>query len=248
MDDGPTGARVEPGQTARLRAAVQEAGLGPLAAERVVLPRTGRAYAIVRPTDTDHLLDRVAADPEQNLPYWAEIWPSGVALADAITGRPDLLRGARVLELGAGLGVTATAALAAGADLTVTDYAPESLLLCRLNTRVNAGREPTALRTNWRHPDTALLAATGAGFPVVLAADVLYEGRDVAPLLALVDRLVAPGGLLWLAEPGRHVAARFLDAARVAGWHGPSDTHPGPWPDPKDAGVVVGLHALQRHT
>ena len=246
MGDGPTGARADPDQTARLRAAVMETGLGPLAAERVVLPHTGRAYAIVRPTDTDLLLDRVAADPEQNLPYWAEIWPSGVALGDAIAGRPDLLRGVRVLELGAGLGVTATAALAAGADLTVTDYAPESLLLCCLNTLVNAGRVPTTLQTNWRRPDAALLAATGAGFSVVLAADVLYEGRDVAPLLALVDRLVAPGGLLWLAEPGREVAARFLTAAGAAGWQGPSETHPGPWPDPKDAGVVVGLHAMRR--
>src|SRR5918992_147172 len=86
----------------RLRAAA--AAIGPLVEERVALPRAGHAYRIVRPAETDPLLDRVEHDPEQNLPYWAELWPSGVALADAIAARPDRLRGARALELGAGLG------------------------------------------------------------------------------------------------------------------------------------------------
>ena len=31
---------------------------------------------------------RAAGDPEQNLPYWAEIWPSGIALADDGTPPP----------------------------------------------------------------------------------------------------------------------------------------------------------------
>ena len=37
------------------------------------------------------------------MPYWAELWPSGVFLAAAV-GERDL-RGTRVLELGCGLGV-----------------------------------------------------------------------------------------------------------------------------------------------
>ena len=52
----------------------------------------------------------------------------------------------------------------------------------------------------------------------MLAADVLYERRDVEPLLALVERVVAPGGELWLAEPGRPPAARFLESIRARGW------------------------------
>ena len=228
----------------RIRA--QARRIGPLAEEHVALPRSGRVYRILRPSDTDRLLDRAAADPEQNLPYWAEVWPSGIALADAIAHRPDAVSDKRVLELGSGLGITAIAALQAGADLTVADYSADSLLLCRHNALRNAGREPATLRINWRRPDRALFDLAGVGFPVVLAADVLYEARDVDPLLALLARLVAPGGLLWLAEPGRPVAARFLETSRATGWHGTTEPHPGPWPDPKDEGVVVGVHELRR--
>ena len=195
----------------------------------------------------DSLLDRIARDPEQNLPYWAELWPSGIALADAILQEPALVRGQRVLELGCGAGTTAAAAILAGARLTVTDYAPEALTLCRYNALVNAGAEPAAaVQLNWRSPDPEFMRLAGAGFPVVLVADGLYETRDIEPLLALSERIVAPGGLLWLAEPGREVATRFLERARAEGWDGPSGEHAGPWPDAADEGVRVGLHQLRR--
>ena len=192
------------------------------------------------------MLDAAAGDPEQNLPYWAELWPSGIALAAKIVRNSNRVHGKRVVEIGCGLGVTAIAALRAGADLTVTDYAPEALALCALNTLSAVGAEPRALRLNWRDPGVELFAAAGAGFPIVLAADVLYEERDVEPLISLVERVIAPGGELWLAEPGRRPAARFLHAIVSLGWSVAGEECAGPWPDPEDnrKGVVVGIHRL----
>jgi predicted nicotinamide N-methyase len=209
---------------------------------QVTLPWSGVACHVLQPATFDRLLTAAARDPEQNLPYWATIWPSGIALADAILQQPDHVRRRRVLELGCGVGTTALAALAAGADLLVTDYAPESLLLCRANTLFNVGAEPQTLRLNWRDPSPALLQR--APFDVVLAADVLYEKRDVEPLLELIERLLAPGGLLWLAEPGRPPAQRFVEAAAAVGWQDELIEHPGPWLDPDDRGVIVRLHRL----
>ena len=224
------------------------AAVGPLRTDRIGLPGTTETLKIVRPADFDRLLDAAAGDPEQNLPYWAELWPSGIALAAKIVREPGLVQGKHVLEIGCGLGVTATAALRAGADLTVTDYAPEALALCALNALSGAGVEPTALRVNWRDPDAALLAGAGAGYSTVLAADVLYEDRDVEPLLAFTQRAVAPGGELWLAEPGRRPAARFLQTIVNFGWSVESEKCAGPWPDPEDnrKGVIVGIHSLTR--
>jgi predicted nicotinamide N-methyase len=233
------------GAAASPRAATDD--LGPLAAEVVRLPWTGQSLRVERPTDTDRLLDRVAADPEQNLPYWAEIWASGVALADAVLRDPGAVAGRRVLEVGCGIGVTAAAALRAGAELTVCDYFPEALAFCAAACRANAGRAPRALTVNWRAPGSAFFAEAGAPFPVVLAADVLYEERDVEPLMGFAAAVVEPGGLLWLAEPGRPPALLWLEAVRGLGWAVESETHRGPWPDPADdaKGVVVGIHRVR---
>ncbi|MEA2432508.1 MAG: hypothetical protein QOI19_2981, partial [Thermoleophilaceae bacterium] len=56
------------------------------------------SVTVVRPRDSDELLAEEAFDQEELLPYWAELWPSSVALARAIGSRA--LRGARTLELG----------------------------------------------------------------------------------------------------------------------------------------------------
>lgn len=222
------------------------AAIAPFVEESVELPWSKRTIKITRPADVDLLLDNAASDPEQNLPYWAEIWPSGLAIADLLGVRPELVSTQRVFELGSGIGTTAIAALQAGADLHVSDYSPESLTLCRFNAQRNTGKQPETLQLNWRSPSAEAQAAIGNGFPVVLAADVLYESRDIEPLLSFFERILAPEGLLILAEPGRDVARRFLEAAGSGGWAGESIQHPGPWPDPKDDEVVVGIHLLRR--
>jgi predicted nicotinamide N-methyase len=214
--------------------------------EQVTIPGTGRVAQVTRPSDTDALLDQASGDPEQNLPYWSELWPSGLALAAAILEQPELVRGLPVLELGTGLGITAIAALDAGANLLVTDYAPESLVLACANALRNTGLEPRTLQMNWRDPDPALLDGQPGGFPVVLAADVLYERRDIQPLLDLFGRIVAPDGLLWLAEPGRPPASIFLETASRQGWTFTTSTCRGPWPDPSDQDVVARVHQLRR--
>lgn len=233
-------------QAAQLQADAE--AVGPLRTDRVVIPGTTAIYEITRPQDFDALLDAAADDPQQNLPYWAELWPSGIALAAELLNSSESLDGVPALELGCGLGVTAVAALQRGTSLLVTDYSPESLTLCALNTARNAGRTPVTQRVNWREPGAAFLRLAGGGFPVVLAADVLYESRDVEPLRALVHRTVASGGVLWLAEPGRPPARRFVEEMTRNGWVDTTSTCAGPWPDPEDnaKGVVVQVHRMRR--
>lgn len=228
----------------RLRNRLEQ--FGPLSDVRLDLPCTGRSFHILLPESIDRLLDAVELDPEQNLPYWAELWPSGIALADSILEQAGALSEKRVLEIGSGLGVTAIAALTAGVRLTVADYSSTSLLFCRYNILRNTSRQPRTFQFNWRQPSKGLLADAGTGYDAILAADVLYESRDVEPLLALFDRLITRGGTLWLAEPGRPVAQVFLNALQASGWSDNVTEHEGPWPDPKDAGVRVRVHRLQR--
>jgi predicted nicotinamide N-methyase len=220
--------------------------LGPLEDIVVRLPRSGAEYRITKPTDIDALLTMAENDPEENLPYWAALWPSGVGLADEILAEPELVRRGRVLELGSGLGVTAIAAISCRAKLTISDYAEESLQLARYNIVENGFVEPPSMQMNWRDPSREFRSLVGNGFDVVLAADVLYEQRDIEPLLELVEWIIAPGGLLWLAEPRRYPAGKFVELAEERGWIDEMVELDGPWPEMEDTGVKVRVHRLRR--
>jgi predicted nicotinamide N-methyase len=134
------------------------------------------------------------------MPYWAELWPSGLALARAL---PDRLDGLRVVELGTGLGVPALVAASRGAAVTAIDWAPDAVQLLRENAARN-GIVLQALHADWR-------AFTGR-FDLALGADLLYELRNVEALLEVLPSL-APEVLL--AEPGRTHAAAFFARARA---------------------------------
>lgn len=241
MDHSPI--RPEDGATGDLLERL--AHVGELSREPVRIPGTDRVVEVIRPIDIETLLDQSADDPEQNLPYWAEIWPSGIALAAAIAANPARVAGLPVLELGSGVGITAAIALEAGAMLTTTDYAPESNTLTRLTCQRYTGRQPHTRQVNWRSPDADLLQEDGSRWPVVLAADVLYEERDIEPVLDVFARVLAPGGLLWLAEPGRRPSRLAVERAAERGWNVRSTTCAGEWPDPKDHGVVVNVHEIR---
>jgi predicted nicotinamide N-methyase len=216
--------------------------------DSVTLPATRRRYAIRIPTDDarEYLFARAKADPSEVLPHWANVWASGMALADVVLARRDELADRNILELGSGLGVTATAALEAGARLHAMDYSPLALAFCRYNALYNTGRAPNTLCVNWAAPDRQIMARAESlgAFNVILAADVLYESRDIDPLLRTIDRLLAPGGELWLAEPCRMTAQRFLSTVALAGWQGESVQTSGPWHD----GLThpVNIHYLRR--
>jgi predicted nicotinamide N-methyase len=171
-----------------------------------------RELTLLRPRDSEALLREEAFEHEELLPYWAELWPSGVALARALSGRA--LRGARTLELGCGLGTASIAAALAGGRVLATDWSEDAIAI----TRRNAERNGASLRTErCTFADTPGLAGEGA-WDLVLAADVLYERRNVDPLLEVFPRLLAPGGQVLLADPGRPAVPEFLERVRVAGW------------------------------
>ncbi len=174
------------------------------------VPLRGAVLQVLRPRDAEALLDERAFEHEEFLPYWAELWPSGVALARRVAARA--LKGARVLELGCGLGLPSVAAALAGGRVLATDWSPQAIELLRDNAERNDAELELAV-VDWASPEALLERAP---WDLVLGADLLYERRNVAPLLDLVPRLLDKGEL-WLADPGRAPAGEFLAGfARLA--------------------------------
>jgi predicted nicotinamide N-methyase len=165
-----------------------------------------RTLTITRPRDTEALFDDYLFEENEFLPYWAELWPSGIALARYVTGLD--LAGKGVLELGCGLGLPALVAALGGANVLATDWAAEALTLLERNAKANRATLATRL-VRWDGAD----ALGGLVFDVVLAADVLYEERNADPLLQLLGQAVAPEGEALVADPGRSHSTAFLEQA-----------------------------------
>ena len=156
---------------------------------------------ILRPPSAEELIDEAAFDEEEFLPYWGELWPSGVALARHLATHD--LEGLRVLELGCGLGLPSLAAAPRAADVLATDWSTEATAL----VIENAERNDLPLRAatvRWDKPERLLREAP---WDLVLGADLLYEARNAEQLAELLPHL---GGEVLLAEPGRPYAKEFL--------------------------------------
>lgn len=179
---------------------------------------------LILPRAADELIDEAEFEGDERLPYWAELWPSARALAryllengsanvrECESAKVDDWTGLRVLELGCGVALPSLALAARGAAVLATDWYDDALRFARANAERN-GLPP--LRTellDWRHP------RGGWGYDLVIAADVLYEPRNGPLLTALFPRVVAPGGTVLIADPGRVYAGDFLRLARGEGW------------------------------
>jgi predicted nicotinamide N-methyase len=166
----------------------------------------GLRLTVLRPPSAEELIDEAAFDEEEFLPYWAELWASGLALAHHVAALE--LSGLRVLELGCGLGLPALAAARRGAEVLATDWAEDAIELLRRNAERN-GVFLRLGRVRWSEPASLLRAAP---WDLVLGADLLYEARNAEQLAELLPQL---GGEVLLAEPGRPYAKELLERFRA---------------------------------
>lgn len=177
---------------------------------RVGREATARTFTLYKPANADHLISEADYVMDERLPYWADLWPSARVLAGALLDHDG--RGRRLLEMGCGLGLDTTAAMAAGFEVTATDYYEDAIHMARGNAARNLAREPQVRMVNWREwPDDL------GTFDVVIAADVLYEKEYATLVGSCIARALAPNGEAIIADPGRLALPAFRDQLPAAG-------------------------------
>jgi predicted nicotinamide N-methyase len=175
----------------------------------------GQAILIDRPTNSDDVLDdpsiREANVKDGYMPYWTDIWPAARMMAKAILREPWEQFPLRsdvplvALELGCGLGVAGLAALKRGLHVIFSDYDLTALKFAERNARLNGFSNFRTMPIDWRCPPSDLRV------PLIIAADLTYEVRNIDPLLALIKKLLLPSGVCLLADPDRPSAPRFRE-------------------------------------
>lgn len=166
--------------------------------EKVIVE--GRTFLIDRPGESDRLLDnpvvRSAFAADDYLPYWADLWPAARMLAKVIL-REQWPPGLEALEIGCGLGLPGITALAMGLRVIFTDCDATALRFAADNARLNSFDAFRTLQLDWRHPPADLKV------PVVLASDLIYELRNVEPLVGLIKQILRPDGFCLLTDQDR---------------------------------------------
>lgn len=184
------------------------------------LQLAGSDFLVTAPAQADALLDEFldragvqeADAADERIPYWAELWPSALALSAYLLTQARLTVGATLLELGCGLGLPGIAAARMGAKVTLSDYLEEPLKMAAVNSFQNLGYCLPVCLLDWRKPDAAFAA------DCVIASDVAYERHNFEPLLKALSVLVKPGGFALISEPGRKLAEPFFGLVAQEGW------------------------------
>lgn len=105
-------------------------------------------------------------------------------------------------------------ALDRGARVAATDHYEIALDFAQHNARANTGRELETRHLDWHSPDIGEFGQ----FDLVLAADVLYEQRNVPALSDLIPNLLTPEGEALISDPRRRDTPDFHKAMKERGF------------------------------
>lgn len=203
-----------------LNASVNGAAPPRVYASRIETRVCGRLWTLRRADSLENLWEAMAEAPphpafgeDERLPYWTELWPSSLALAEWLFLQKEHIAGRKCLDMGCGLGLTAMVGSWLGARVLGMDYEETALRFARDNAAANGVPQPLWTVMDWRRP-----AVAEGCMERIWGGDIMYEKRFVAPVLDFLEYALAPQGRVWIAEPCRSVYNAFREELDRRGW------------------------------
>jgi predicted nicotinamide N-methyase len=144
------------------------------------------------------------------VPFWCVPWAGGQALARWVLEHPEVVRGQRVVDFGAGSGLVGIACARAGASsVRAIDVDPLAEAACLLNAAANDVTLTVTIADVVGHDARSLDA------DVLLAGDVWYERAPAARFAPWLATLAAAGMRVVTGDPCRaYVPANLVELAR----------------------------------
>lgn len=135
-------------------------------------------------------------------PIFGVVWPSGEILAHCML---DYDIGKKsVLEVGCGIALASLVLNHRSANITATDYHPETERFLNYNVMLNKGKKIPFVRTGWNNVVDALCS-----FDIIIGSDLLYEKNHVELLSEFINRHAEKHCDVVIVDPGRGNHASF---------------------------------------
>lgn len=135
-------------------------------------------------------------------PIFGVIWPSSQLLAHLMLDHH--VNEKRVLEVGCGIALASLILNQRSADITATDYHPETEGFLDHNANLNDGKKIPFIRTGWADMDDEL-----GKFDLIIGSDLLYEVEHVSLLSAFINRHARGHCDVLIVDPRRGYHAKF---------------------------------------
>ncbi|HMR46942.1 MAG TPA: hypothetical protein PKC85_09485 [Bacteroidia bacterium] len=182
----------------------------PVASELTSVQIGGQCISYFKVTNIDALYAALSQLDSKNdnviderIPYWAELWPSAIALAEYVCdmGSTD---GTIVHEIGCGMALPSILCGKLGYKVVMSDYVLAPLQFAEANWKLNSTTQPITMILDWRNiPDSIEKC------DLLLAADVAYESRMFSVIIHAFKELTKKGGKIIITEPNRKFASDF---------------------------------------
>jgi methyltransferase-like protein 23 len=149
--------------------------------------------------------DQKHRNPKTPFPYWTQVWPAALAMAEFLVRHPEYVQHKKVLELAAGLGLPSLVAARWASEVQCSDYLPDAVAVIRQSVASNALANVTPLVLDWNHLPADLST------DVLLVSDINYDPSQFTVLKAVLQGFLEKGTTILLSTPQRLMAKPFVE-------------------------------------
>ena len=149
---------------------------------------------------------QISIDPKTPFPYWSQIWPAAMAMAQFLQKKPSYIENKTVLELAAGLGLPSLVAARMAKNVYSTDYLPDAITAINKSIFHNQFNNMSCGLLDWNNMPEP--------FPkvdVVLMSDINYNPKDFETIYTLLKSFLNQGSIIILSTPQRLLAKPFIE-------------------------------------
>ena len=129
-------------------------------------------------------------------PLFGIIWPSSLVLAHFIYDYE--IDSKRILEVGCGMALSSLLLNKQCADITATDYHPESNKFLQRNALLNEDKAIAYERVDWADKNDNL-----GLYDLIIGSDILYEDNHIELLANFIEAHAKPVCEVIIVDPGR---------------------------------------------